>query len=100
MKTYIALAAAALVSTAAYAQQEPKTPPATTEAATSPAPASVSPGLAEIFDKLDMNHDGKLSQDEAQAAPTVATNFTAADRDHDGTVSKDEFLAAFKAGPQ
>jgi hypothetical protein len=101
MKTYIALAAAALVSTGAYAQQEPKTtPPASSEAATSPAPASVSPGLADIFDKLDVNHDGKLSQDEAQAAPTVSTNFAAADRDHDGTVSKDEFLAAFKAGPQ
>jgi hypothetical protein len=47
-----------------------------------------------------VNHDGKLSQDEAQAAPTVATNFSAADHDHDGSVSKDEFLSAFKAGPQ
>jgi len=100
MKTYIALIAGALVSSAAFAQQEPQNPPAAPDAATSPAPASVSPGLAEIFDKLDVNHDGKLTQDEAQAAPTVATNFSAADRDHDGTVSKEEFLSAFKAGPQ
>jgi|SRR5882724_3631727 len=101
MKTYIVFLAAALTSTAAFAQQEPQHPPAAApNAATSPAPASVSPGLAEIFDKLDVNHDGKLSQDEAAAAPTVATNFAAADRDHDGTVSKDEFLSAFKAGPQ
>jgi hypothetical protein len=100
MKTYIAFLAAALVSTAAFAQQEPQNPPASTNAATTPPPASVSPGLSEIFDKLDTNHDGKLSQEEAQAAPTVATNFAAADRDHDGTVSKEEFLSAFKAGPQ
>jgi hypothetical protein len=100
MKTYIAFMAAALISTVAFAQQEPKNPQATTNAATSPPPASVSPSLSEIFDKLDTNHDGKLSQEEAQAAPTVATNFAAVDRDHDGTVSKAEFLAAFKAGPQ
>jgi hypothetical protein len=100
MKTYIALITVALVSTAAFAQQEPQSPAATTNAATSPPPASASPGLSEIFDKLDTNHDGKLSQDEAQAAPTVATNFAASDRDHDGAVSRDEFLAAFKAGPQ
>jgi hypothetical protein len=100
MKTPIALLAAALVSSAAFAQQEPQNPPARTNAATSPAPATASPGLAEIFDQLDANHDGVLSQEEAQAAPTVATNFAAADRDHDGTVSKEEFLSAFKAGPQ
>ena len=100
MKTYIAFITAALISTAAFAQQEPQNPAATTNAAASRPPASVSPGLSEIFDKLDANHDGKLSQEEAQAAPTVATNFAAADRDHDGTVSKEEFLSAFKAGPQ
>jgi hypothetical protein len=100
MKTYIALLAAALASSAALAQQEPQSPPAEPNAATSPAPASASPGLAQIFDQLDANHDGKLSQDEAQAAPTVATNFSAADRDHDGAVSKDEFLSTFKSGPQ
>jgi hypothetical protein len=100
MKTYIAFLAAALVSTVAFAQQEPKDPPASTNAATTPPPASASPGLSQIFDQLDANHDGKLSQEEAQAAPTVSTNFAAADRDHDGTVSKEEFLAAFKAGPQ
>jgi hypothetical protein len=100
MKTYIAFITAALISTAAFAQQEPQNPAATTNAAASRPPASVSPGLSEIFDKLDTNHDGKLSQEEAQAAPTVATNFAAVDRDHDGTVSKAEFLAAFKAGPQ
>jgi hypothetical protein len=100
MKTPIALIAAALVSTAAFAQQEPQNPPASTNAAKSQPPATASPGLSEIFDQLDTNHDGKLSQEEAQAAPTVSTNFAAADRDHDGTVSKDEFLGAFKAGPQ
>jgi hypothetical protein len=101
MKTYIALVTAALVSTAAFAQQEPQNPPpASPNAANSQPPASVSPGLSEIFDKLDTNHDGKLSQEEAQAVPAVATNFGAADRDHDGTISKEEFLTAFKASPQ
>jgi hypothetical protein len=99
MKTYIALIAA-VISSAAFAQQEPQNPPARTNAATSPAPATVSPALSEIFDQLDTNHDGKLSPEEAQAAPTVAANFAAADRDHDGTVSKEEFLTAFKAAPQ
>src|SRR5882757_3313941 len=57
MKTYITLVAAALVSTAAFAQQEPQNPPASTNAATSPPPASASPALAQIFDQLDTNHD-------------------------------------------
>jgi hypothetical protein len=95
MKTYIVLTAA-LVASAAFAQQQPQSPPGTPNAATRPPPATPSPAMSEIFDKLDTNHDGKLSQEEAQAQPTVAMNFASADTDHDGTLSKEEFLAAFK----
>jgi hypothetical protein len=100
MKTYIALAAAALVSTATFAQQEAQRPPATPNAATRPPPATPPMGMSEIFDKLDTNHDGKLSAEEAQAEPTVAMNFESADSNHDGALSKEEFLAAFKPRSQ
>jgi hypothetical protein len=96
MKMHIAFTAAALVSTAAFAQQEPQNPPATPNSITRPPPSTPSPAMAEIFDKLDTNHDGKLSKEEAQAEPTVAMNFEAADADHDGVITKEEFFAAFK----
>jgi hypothetical protein len=100
MKTYIALTAAALVCTAALAQQGPQSPRGNPNAATTPPPAAASPAMSEIFDKLDTNHDGKLSPEEAQAEPTVAMNFASADANHDGAVTKDEFLAAFKPRTQ
>jgi hypothetical protein len=100
MKTYLVLTAAALVSTAAFAQRQPQSAPATPNAATKPAPATPSPAMSEIFDKLDTNHDGKLSQEEAAVQPTVAMNFASADTDHDGTLSKEEFMAAFKPQSQ
>jgi hypothetical protein len=96
MKMYIAFTAAALVSTAAFAQQDPQNAPATPNSMTTPPPSTPSPAMAAIFDKLDTNHDGKLSKEEAQAEPTVAMNFANADTDHDGAISREEFFAAFK----
>jgi hypothetical protein len=53
--------------------------------------------LAEInkaadaeFDKLDVGHDGSLSQKELGNRVTKA-EFAAADRDHDGTLDKAEY---------
>jgi hypothetical protein len=108
MKLPIALAAAALASTVVCAQTQPvppttqpTTPPSEApNAATNPPPATPAPDMSAIFDKLDANHDGKLSQDEVANVPTIAMNFARADTDHDGTISKAEFMAAFKPAAQ
>jgi len=83
MKGILTFAAAALLSTAAFAQ----TPPA---GQTSPS------GGSSVFDQFDSDHDGNVSQSEAQVNSTVMANFNQADTDHDGKLSKSEFDAAFK----
>jgi len=76
----IVIAAAALLSGAAFAQTEAPQAAATQSSA---------------FQALDADHDGKISQDEAQAAPVVARSFTTADKDKDGKISQDEFNQSF-----
>lgn len=77
MKGILTLAAATLLSTAAFAQTSPS-------------------GAGSVFDQFDTNHDGNVSQTEAQVNSTVVANFSQADTDHDGKLSKAEFDAAFK----
>jgi len=50
---------------------------------------------AAVFTALDANHDGKISQAEAQKNAAVLQMFAQADKDHDGFLSKAEFDAAF-----
>ena len=50
---------------------------------------------AAVFAALDANHDGKISQAEAQKNAAVLQMFAEADKDHDGFLSKAEFDAAF-----
>ena len=50
---------------------------------------------AAVFAALDANHDGKISQAEAQKNAAVLQMFAQADKDHDGFLSKEEFQAAF-----
>ena len=50
---------------------------------------------AAVFAALDANHDGKISQAEAQKNAAVLQKFAAADKDRDGFLSKAEFDAAF-----
>ena len=45
------------------------------------------------FNKLDTNHDGKLSQQEARADPDLYMEFNALDVSHDGYLSLQEFEA-------
>jgi hypothetical protein len=104
MKSSIALVAA-MLSTAAFAQQAPQTPPAATNSAQRPATetaphASQSVDVGAVFDKLNTSHDGKLTRQQAQAHPTVAANFDNVDTNHDGVISREEFLAAFQPPPQ
>lgn len=84
MKTFRSSAAtlllsAALVSTAALAQDA----------------ASSNP-----FDALDADHDGVLTSQEGQQHPVVAGSFTAADKNGDGKLSREEFNTAFKTRQQ
>ena len=99
MKLSIAFVAATLLASTAFAQQEPQPPTATPEAAVerpAPPPAGAPVDVGAIFEQLDVNHDGKLTPQEAQAHPTVAANFAKADTNGDGVITKEEFLAAFK----
>jgi Ca2+-binding EF-hand superfamily protein len=45
----------------------------------------------EAFQKLDTDHDGRISALEANASPKVAARFLEADRNHDGFLSREEF---------
>jgi hypothetical protein len=105
MKSSIAFTLAAVLSSGAFAQQQPPTytpPPAGTQPPAGTAPQQAAPTAAQeaqlegIFDKLNVSHTGKLTKAEAQAHPAVAANFDAADTNHDGVLTKDEFLAAFR----
>jgi hypothetical protein len=98
MKPSIAFTLAAVLSSAAFGQQERTytPPPANTSMQQAPSSAAPAVDVGAIFDKLNTSHAGKLTKAEAQAQPTVAANFDAADTNHDGVLTKDEFLAAFK----
>lgn len=50
-----------------------------------------------LFDKLDVNHDGKL--DQADRTAHEAEMFDKMDTNHDGSISRDEFMAAHQRGP-
>jgi EF hand len=102
MKSSIALVAA-MLSTAALAQQAPQTAPAAPNSASAQRPAtetaphaSQSVDVGAVFDRLNTSHDGKLTRQQAQAHPTVAANFDSVDTNHDGVISREEFLAAFQ----
>ena len=104
MKLPIALLAA-MLSTAALAQQPSQTPPAAPNSAQRPATetaphASQSVDVGAVFDRLNTSHDGKLTRQQAQAHPTVAANFDTVDTNHDGVISREEFMAAFQPPPR
>ena len=45
------------------------------------------------FDRLDKNHDGYISRDEAKDASELNTRFSELDRNNDGKLSRDEYNA-------
>jgi thymidine phosphorylase len=88
MKTAVfGLSVAALMASAAFAQQ---TPDEQTTEDRDTKMAAADPAAAK-FKELDANTDGRVSAIEAANDTNVAANFTKADSDKDGYLSKDEF---------
>jgi len=50
-------------------------------------------GTSDRFDRLDRNHDGYLSRDEAQDARELDTRFSELDKNNDGKLSRQEYEA-------
>ena len=96
--------ALAVAASTAYAAGDYKSPSpnatgatATTPPTTSGAQGSMKSGMTTsadaTFDRLDVNHDGKLSASEAAADPKVQGAWKKIDVNNKGTVSKAEFEA-------
>ena len=99
----------ALGATAAYAAGDVKSPSANATNATTATtpPASTSNSMKSstgttsdsmstadaTFDRLDTNHDGKLSASEAAADPKVQGAWKKLDASNKGSISKSEFQA-------
>jgi|GEM_PF-2305942 len=80
----------AVSSTAALAEEAPAT------AVEQAAPAtevitSEQPKEKKVFNKLDVDQDGKISQEEAKNYPTLVKGFDKVDTDKDGYLSPEEF---------
>ncbi len=56
-------------------------------------PAQAPSGTDAVFDRLDSNHDGKLSKDEARSEAGMIDMWQRLDTDNDGLVSRAEFDA-------
>jgi Ca2+-binding EF-hand superfamily protein len=74
VKQVLTIVATALLSTAAFAQDQKG---------------------GSAFDILDADHNGSINREEAQAHPTVAQAFTSADADGNGMITRQEFDASF-----
>ncbi len=89
-----ALGAAAVT---AIAQQMPADPP--TAGAPATAPRGHGPMMGG-FMRLDTDHDGKISRDEAAKNPKLAAKFDQLDANHDGFLDRSDFEAMRKAHGQ
>lgn len=86
--------ALALAASATYAAGDYKSPSADKMGTTQ---GSMKSGMTAstdaTFDRLDVNHDGKLSASEAAADPKVHSAWNKLDVNNKGSVSKSEFEA-------
>lgn len=62
-----------------------------TKTVVSSMPEAPAYGPPPPFSKLDSNHDGYISQEEANAYPLLANDFIYADSNRDGRISKQEY---------
>ena len=67
--------------------------------ATTTAPAGRPHGEGQWFSRMDTNHDGAISKEEASAAAEARVNrmFASVDTNHDGLITQDELRAAAQA---
>lgn len=49
-----------------------------------------------LFQRIDADGDGKLSQQETAVAPNLAARFDEVDKNKDGMLSREEFMAVVK----
>jgi hypothetical protein len=64
-------------------------------AATTTSPATGAPHRGgDMFNRLDTNHDGAISKDEAAAGSYLVKSFDTIDTNHDGLITQDEMRAA------
>ena len=92
--------ALALAAGASYGGGDYKSPGSKTTGTTATAPASqgsmksgTTASVDATFDRLDANHDGKLTTSEAAADPKVQSAWKKIDANNKGSVSKAEFQA-------
>jgi hypothetical protein len=78
MKIPFLIAAAAVLSAPAFAQQ-----------------LQPDPHGDDLFALLDEDQSDGINPEEAQASPTVVQAFSRADTNHDGILTREEFHAAF-----
>ena len=73
--------------------------PAVLLAANPAAPAGAPRGEGQWFNRLDTNHDGVITKEEATAASDarIAKTFDALDTNHDGMITQDEMRASAEA---
>jgi hypothetical protein len=76
-----------LISAACYAQISPQEPSRATGAAREGDPMT---GDAD-WDALNSNQDGYLTKEELQGSPALVHNFDRIDTDHDGKISREEW---------
>jgi len=100
-KLTMAISAAALaVGGVAYAQMPDGHPKMDTNGDGVITRAEAQAHAEQMFDRLDVNHDGKLDQTDRQEMREKmrAMMFDKLDANHDGSISKAEFMAARPMG--
>jgi len=87
MKIFIATACAALLTTAAFAQE-----------ASESSTTGEKDRYTSMFTQADSDKDNYLDSTEGQAIGLTGASFASLDSDSDGKLSLDEFLALISAG--
>jgi hypothetical protein len=85
----VAALSSLLLSAACYAQVSPPDPSQETGTAGQGDPMT---GDSD-WDSLDSNQDGYLTKDELTGSPALVHNFDRIDSDHDGKISREEWKA-------
>jgi Ca2+-binding EF-hand superfamily protein len=82
LKALFGVAAVAMLTTTAFAGDDTDTKSSTAK-----------------FDKLDKDHDGKVSKAEAKGDSTLTAEFASVDQDSDGYVTETEYAAMAESAP-